>query len=73
MLKRKTKKQKPLCESCRVLNFGSCPNLIALHDNGFIDPPVRRCAWKEFFDNLHTDIRNEAIRAGLRGNQKWRK
>ncbi len=49
-----------LCNSCLVLDYGMCPNLIALHDSGHIDPPIKKCHWKEFFDKTAVLMKEQA-------------
>lgn len=61
-----------ICNDCRVLDFGMCPNLIVMYDNGMVNPSVKRCAWKVFFDNAHEEIKATAIKSAKGTTRKDR-
>ena len=64
------KESSELCNVCKVQDYGMCPNLIALHDSGYIDPPVKQCAWKDFFDKSYEDMKSAAKHSVKWGSKK---
>lgn len=61
---------KTLCDDCRVLEFGMCPNMLILHDNGFLEAPVKKCAWYDFFENMHVEIKKSVDLKIKRGERE---
>ena len=63
-------KKSKLCEKCKVQDFGMCPCLVALYDNGRKNPAVKSCKWHDFFENVHEDIILSEERASIRKNRR---
>ncbi len=59
-----------LCNTCKVMAYGMCPTLIALHDSGEIDPIIKECSWRDLWDKAYGMMQAEAVNSA---NGKIRK
>ncbi len=50
-----------LCNTCKVMSYGMCPTLIALHDSGEIDPIIKQCSWRDLWDKAYEMMQAEAV------------